>query len=69
MKTKPNKGGTNMNRFAPVSEGQVTKAIVDKWYAEFTEHIHTDVIIIGAGPSGLVAGRRLAQAGKKVLIV
>ncbi len=58
-----------MNRFAPVSEGQITKAIVDKWYSEFTNHIHTDVIIIGAGPSGLVAGRRLAQAGKKVLIV
>jgi len=31
--------------------------------------VESDCIIIGAGPSGLMAGRNLAQSGKKVLIV
>ena len=33
------------------------------------ERERADCIIVGGGPSGLVAGRNLAKAGKKVLIV
>ena len=58
-----------MEKFAKVSENQVTSAIVKDFCEEFLENVKTDVIIIGAGPSGLMAGKRLAKDGFKVLIV
>jgi len=58
-----------MEKFAKVSENQVTSAIVKNFCEEFLENVKTDVIIIGAGPSGLMTGRRLAKNGFKVLIV
>jgi thiamine thiazole synthase len=36
---------------------------------QFYEYAESDVIIVGAGPSGLVAGRELASQGYKVLVV
>ena len=36
---------------------------------ENTKEIRADVLIIGAGMSGLAAGIRLAHFGKKVLLV
>ena len=35
----------------------------------FEEYAESDVVIVGAGPSGLMAGRDLARLGHKVLIV
>jgi len=58
-----------MGKFAKVSENQVTSAIVKDFCEEFLKNVKTDVIIVGAGPSGLMAGRRLAKDGFKVLIV
>lgn len=58
-----------MEKFSPVSEKEITRAIVAEFAAEFQEYVESDCIIIGAGPSGLMAGRDLARAGKKVLIV
>ncbi|MDP2729274.1 MAG: sulfide-dependent adenosine diphosphate thiazole synthase [Dehalococcoidales bacterium] len=58
-----------MEKFSPVSEKDVTRAIVGGFAREFEEYVESDCIIIGAGPSGLMAGRNLARAGKKVLIV
>jgi len=58
-----------MEKFAKVSENQVTNAIVKDFCEEFLKNIKTDVIIVGAGPSGLMAGRHLAQDGYRVLIV
>ena len=55
--------------FKHVSEKEVTRAIVKKFYEEFYEYAESDVIIIGAGPSGLMAGREIAKNGFKVLIV
>ncbi|MBI2304829.1 MAG: thiazole biosynthesis protein [Chloroflexi bacterium] len=55
--------------FAPVAEKDVTRAIVSGFLKQFEEYAESDVVIVGAGPSGLVAGRELAQAGHKVLIV
>jgi len=55
--------------FSPASEKDVTRAIVREFAAQFDEYIESDVVIVGAGPSGLVCGRTLAQAGLKVLIV
>jgi thiamine thiazole synthase len=58
-----------MEKFSPVAEKDVTRAIVREFTKQFEEYVESDCIIIGAGPSGLMAGRNLAKAGKKVLIV
>ena len=55
--------------FAPVSEAEVTRAIVGEFSKEFQEYVESDCLIIGAGPSGLMMGKELAAQGKKVLIV
>jgi len=58
-----------MEKFSPVGEKEVTRAIVTEFAKQFDEYVESDCIIIGAGPSGLMAGRNLSRAGKKVLIV
>ena len=58
-----------MPLFHPVSEKDVTRAIVREFAAQFDEYTESDAVIVGAGPSGLVCGKALAQAGLKVLIV
>lgn len=55
--------------FHPVAEKDVTRAIVRSFLRQFEEYAESDVIIVGGGPSGLMAGRGLAQQGMKVLIV
>lgn len=56
-------------KFSSVGEKEITRAIVSEFATQFNEYVESDCIIIGAGPSGLIAGRNLARAGKKVLIV
>ncbi len=56
-------------KFSPVGEKDISNAIVAEFAAQFQEYVESECIIIGAGPSGLMAGRNLARAGKKVLIV
>ncbi len=58
-----------MEKFSPVGEKDITRAIVSTFAKQFEEYVESDCIIIGGGPSGLMAGRNLARAGKKVLIV
>ncbi len=58
-----------MPLFHPTREGEVTRAIVSSFLQQFEEYVDSDVIIVGAGPSGLVAARELAKAGLKVLII
>lgn len=55
--------------FSPVGEKDVTRAIVSEFTKQFCEYAESDVIIVGGGPSGLMAGSELAQDGRKVLIV
>jgi thiazole biosynthesis enzyme len=58
-----------MALFQPVREKEVTKAIVSSFLRQVEEYAESEVIIVGAGPSGLVAGRELAKAGLKTLII
>jgi len=58
-----------MALFHPVREGEVAKAITSSFWRQFEDYIQSDVIIVGAGPSGLIAGRELGKAGVKVLII
>ncbi|MBA7626223.1 Thiamine thiazole synthase [subsurface metagenome] len=58
-----------MEKFSPVGEKEITRAIVAEFAKQFQEYVESDCIIVGGGPSGLMAARNLARAGKKVLIV
>lgn len=55
--------------FENVTESDVTRAIVGGFLRQFEQYAESDVIIVGGGPSGLVAGQELAKKGLKVLIV
>jgi len=55
--------------FAPVKEKDVTRAIVRSYLRQFDECVESDVVIVGAGPSGLVAAKELAAQGFKVLVI
>jgi len=58
-----------MSIFSPSSEKDVTRAIVRTFTSQLDDLIESDVVILGSGPSGLVAGADLARGGHKVLIL
>ncbi|MFQ6082051.1 MAG: sulfide-dependent adenosine diphosphate thiazole synthase [Candidatus Aminicenantia bacterium] len=55
--------------FSLVGEKEVTRAIVNEFAKQFSEYVESDCLVVGGGPSGLMAGRELAKQGFKVLIV
>lgn len=58
-----------MVKFYPVSESKITKAIMGDFHRWFEEYIVSDCVIVGAGPSGLMAAYELAKEGIKTLVV
>lgn len=58
-----------MEIFSKVTEKDVTKAIVSGFTEDFLDYVESDVIIVGAGPSGLYAAKKLAEKGVKTLII
>ena len=52
-----------------VSESEITRLIVRETLKEWDELANVDVVIVGAGPSGLTAAKYLASKGIKTLIV
>ena len=57
------------NIFTDVKEVDITKAIANEFHSVLIDRAESDVIIIGAGPAGLTAGRELSIMGFKVLII
>jgi thiamine thiazole synthase len=55
--------------FKKISEAQVTKAIVGEFSRWFYDYVVSEVIIIGGGPSGLIAARELSTWGYKTLVI
>jgi len=50
-------------------ETDVSRAILDAYHAKFAKALRSDILIVGAGPSGLVAAWRLAEAGRLVVVL
>lgn len=55
--------------FKKIKESQVTRAIVKEFTGWFMDYITSDVIIVGGGPSGLIAARDLSSAGYRTLVI
>lgn len=55
--------------FKNSSESRITSAIIDEFTKDFKEYVISDVVIVGGGPSGLMAGRELAKNKVKTLIL
>ncbi|HQI80384.1 MAG TPA: sulfide-dependent adenosine diphosphate thiazole synthase [Deltaproteobacteria bacterium] len=51
-----------------LNETTITRAIISSYLAKLDAALELDVAIVGAGPSGLIAGYFLARAGKKVAL-
>jgi len=55
--------------FSETAEKDVTRALVREFAQQFDDYVESDVLIAGAGPSGLMCGKMLAEQGLKVMIV
>ncbi|MDI6888815.1 MAG: sulfide-dependent adenosine diphosphate thiazole synthase [Methanocellales archaeon] len=51
-----------------LDEVTITKAIVEDFMKTFVEYTNIDVAVAGAGPSGMVAAKYLADGGAKVAV-
>ena len=52
-----------------ISDTKVTRLIMRDYFELLESSIESDVIIVGGGPSGLVAGYTLAEMGRNVVIM
>lgn len=58
-----------MPKFESAGEKQITRAISESFRDVFEEYAESDVIVVGGGPSGLMASRELAKNDVKVLVI
>ena len=49
-------------------EEKISQSIIRSFFNKLEDSLSLDVAIVGAGPSGMIAAKELALAGKKVAI-
>lgn len=69
MANNGNGSKKNNHIFASVREAEITRSIVEEFSKDLLDYAETDVAIVGAGPSGLMAAKELAEKGVKTLVV
>lgn len=52
-----------------VDEATITRTIVKEFMEELLDYTESDVIVVGSGPSGIIASRFLAGEGLKTLLL
>ncbi len=55
--------------WTPFSEAEISQSILEAYHEKLVAATECDVLIAGAGPSGLTAAWRLANAGQRVTVV
>jgi thiamine thiazole synthase len=55
--------------FKKITEAQISRAIISEFSGWLNDYVTSDVIIVGAGPSGLVAARELSSWKFKTLVI
>ena len=55
--------------FKTTSESEITNAIVSKFAEDMKNYSKIDVIVVGGGPSGLMAAREIAKKNIDVLVI
>ncbi len=51
------------------NEIHISRAIIDAYHSRLSDAVESDVLIVGAGPSGMTAAYYLAKAGFKVVVI
>ncbi len=54
---------------AAFTNTEISKAIINSYHQKLLDQIEGDVLIVGAGPAGMVAGHDLAKKGVRVTIL
>jgi sulfide-dependent adenosine diphosphate thiazole synthase len=56
-------------RAGPAYETRITRAILDVFHEKLSRALTQDVLVVGAGPSGLMAAITLATRGRRVTVL